>query len=488
MKKNCSDNLLLTVSCPWNTPYYYNHQGIKELYKSYLLDAPQYIKINTWDTISLNKYLQNCSKNIDASGYGEYLTAQLPGDIEFHHTIPVPSLTRPFVFHMESFIYIDRNYLLKVFKSPFCLGIFSNLVHTLDVLDNYLQDNIVSKKLYLASIGVKLVKDMPIKNPNSFVFFNFNWQDHDGFFQQNGHKLLVFWENYLNNYKGTLLINSPKPTNMELSKYQVNLDFLNAEINKSILWIESYQNSLYREKLLLDAQYYINFANDPDSHKIMQAMQSGTIPVLKDNPWVDSFIENKHTGIIVDTESNNSLQNSIIDFKLVNANLNKIQQKIRCFAQEKFDPFSSTALFWKKVGSNYAQVEFDNKLQFNQSSKKFVSINLDNIFNGPEKPVLKLYLDNTKIYNFAGAFYAFSNLEDPFVSFDNVQIADSIDKLEDTYLRLSDFKNLKERNLFIKFCSRCLHYFPALHSFAAMVLRKINNFYGFIFKKEEEML
>ena len=164
------------IAVPWSLSHYMPLNAFHPLYRALFDNHPENIIIAAWDNVELSQALRGNKRllaevcgsihsdqkdfrsqiNSDLSdkyieGYfppNITLTKLLPGDIEFHHTAPFPSLTRPFVFHCESFAPIFfpfnhqgggemnshealRSHYRNILGNPLCLGIFSHIPETL---------------------------------------------------------------------------------------------------------------------------------------------------------------------------------------------------------------------------------------------------------------------------------------------------------------------------------------------------------------------
>ena len=158
--------LPLNVAVPWSLSHYIPLNGFHPLYRALFDHTPKNITLSAWDNVRLyhrfrsdiptRTKLVNQAEGLNSVGgrepvakrHLEYfwppnqvLTAELPGDIEFHHTAPFPSLSRPFVFHCESFAPVlipfahqgsgslddpleVREYYRSIFASQLCLVFF----------------------------------------------------------------------------------------------------------------------------------------------------------------------------------------------------------------------------------------------------------------------------------------------------------------------------------------------------------------------------
>ncbi len=184
---------LLNVAVPWSLSHYIPFKGFAPLYRALIDDAPEGVVLHAWDNVKLHRRLHSDatrrkeilrkakseSLRVDQFPSGSFtrsyqesfwspnkvMTAELVGDIEFHHTVPFPSLQRPFVFHCESFENLllpfledggspanpheaIRAHLGDMLANPLCLGIFSHVPETLESLHRFFLDPTIDKKLF----------------------------------------------------------------------------------------------------------------------------------------------------------------------------------------------------------------------------------------------------------------------------------------------------------------------------------------------------
>ena len=156
----------MKVAVPWSLSHYIPLNGFHPLYRALFDHAPTEISLEARDNVKLHRHFASHRKDRNlvstlatshrldseamasetiAHGYSSYfyppdkvLTEALSGDVEFLHTAPFPSLSRPFVFHCESFAPVFfplaqqghgsfdkleelRTHYRRIFASPLCL-------------------------------------------------------------------------------------------------------------------------------------------------------------------------------------------------------------------------------------------------------------------------------------------------------------------------------------------------------------------------------
>ena len=186
----------LNIAVPWSLSHYIPLDGFTPRYRALFDHAPENIRFSAWDNVNLGRklrrnvfirkwlldsakreahHLDGLAEGSVARRYKEHfwapnqiLTAELPGEIEFHHTALFPSLKRPFIFHCETFeevftpfvqeddgiIQDDeelREHYRSIFSNPLCLGIFSHVPETLQVVRDIFS---VAKKQRFHKTGI----------------------------------------------------------------------------------------------------------------------------------------------------------------------------------------------------------------------------------------------------------------------------------------------------------------------------------------------
>lgn len=432
----------MSVAAPWSLSHYIPLNGFHPLYRALFENLPEYVTINAWDNVELSQTLRtnvelrekilgaipaqreafhNKMESTIGSQYIEEffppniaLTSLLSGDIEFHHTAPFPSLTRPFVFHCESFAPVFfpfvhqgegsigfsdeiRKHYLRVLGDPLCLGIFSHLPETLADISNFFNSPEINKKLHRTRIGLSR-KSFPSKIPEKrwpltmprFLFVNSANQSPTGFFNRGGHITLRFWRELIaSGYQGKLYLRCVRPSDELLSKYGVDIEFLHAEEKKSVIWIHEFLTNQELNALMSDVHFLLLPSLSLHSGSIMQAMMAGTVPIVSDTVGTSLYVENDHngivlqgvysanwkedptTGVMVDSyHRSKALDDSLvgqltqrITALLVDPNtFDAIRKNSLASASDQFSGSSFSDEFWAKVYSLYTEY-IETKLQ-----------------------------------------------------------------------------------------------------------------------------
>lgn len=346
------DRQLVNVAVPWSLSHYIPLNGFHPLYRALFESSPEYVTINAWDNVELSRTLQTnvefraevlgaiptqqkashskIKLTLESRYIKEYfppnvaLTSLLPGDIEFHHTAPFPSLVRPFVFHCESFAPLFfpfnhqgegdmqssdaiRKHYLGILGDPLCLGIFSHIPETLADISNFFNSPEINKKLHRTRIGLSrksLPSDIPEKKwpliTPRFLFMNSANQSPANFFNRGGHIVLRFWRELIaSGYQGKLYLRCVRPSDELLSKYGVDTAFLYAEESKSVIWIHDYLTNPELNALMSEVHFLLLPSLSLHSVSIMQAMAVGTVPIVTDTVGTSLYVKNDHNGIVL---------------------------------------------------------------------------------------------------------------------------------------------------------------------------------------------
>ncbi len=343
----------ISVAVPWSLSHYIPLNGFHPLYRALFDSHPENITINAWDNIELSKMLRvdseqrtellnavsvqhkilksKISSDLAAKYLEGYfppniaLTSLLSGDIEFHHTAPFPSLTRPFVFHCESFAPLFfpfyqqgkgeflsseklRSHYLRILSDPLCLGIFSHIPETLRDISHFFNSPAIDAKLHPSRIGLSsqsLPKDVPEKRwPVStprFLFVNSANQNPANFFHRGGHVVLRFWREFIAlGCQGKLYLRCARPSDELLSKHGVDITFLHREESSSVIWIQDYLTNQELNALMSDVHFFLIPSASLHSVSIMQAMASGTVPIVSDTIGTSLYVKDGHNGIVLE--------------------------------------------------------------------------------------------------------------------------------------------------------------------------------------------
>ncbi|MCP9447201.1 MAG: hypothetical protein NNA22_06470 [Nitrospira sp.] len=343
----------LKIAVPWSLSHYIPLNGFHPLYRALFDFAPEGFRLNAWDNVKLHRrftsdaspkasvlalatrqplHNQDGTVSKTRQEYQEYwgrtnclLTAILPGDMEFLHTAPFPSLTRPFVFHCEMFhpvffpfahqgtgwrrdIQNLREYYRSLFAHPLCLGIWSHIPETLDSFRTFFSDPIINRKLFLSRIGlsphavvsVGTIQKPPLSTPR-FLFMNSAHQHPDNFFKRGGHLVLRFWEAFLaSGRKGQLILRCTKPDREKLVDHGVDTSLLVREEGKSVIWVEEYLDQPMLNELLAWVHFFLLPSFSLHSASILHALALGAVPVVTDTVGTNVYVKDGERGIVLE--------------------------------------------------------------------------------------------------------------------------------------------------------------------------------------------
>lgn len=342
----------LNVAVPWSLSHYIPLNGFAPLYRALFDDAPEGVALHAWDNVKLGGLFrsdQRIRKEIlrkakaeglradrlagetFAKTYQEFfwtpnrvMTAELVGDIEFHHTVPFSSLTRPFVFHCESFANlllpfledggnpanpheVIRAHFGDMLASPLCLGIFSHVPETLESLHRFFSNPIIDRKLFRSRVGLSksTVRDLApqgkvVLSRPRLLFVNSDSQNPAEFFRRGGHLVLRFWKEYLaSGHAGLLMLTCRKPSDEDLSEYGVDVSFVRDQAGRSISWGHGYPSDHEVNALMASAHVLVLPSVALDSVLIMKAMMLGAIPVVTDTVGTSLYVTDNQNGIVL---------------------------------------------------------------------------------------------------------------------------------------------------------------------------------------------
>lgn len=342
----------LNVAVPWSLSHYIPLNGFAHLYRALFDDAPEGVALHAWDNVKLGRLFrsdQRIRKEIlhkakaeelradrlagetFARAYQELfwtsnrvMTAELVGDIEFHHTVPFPSLTRPFVFHCESFANLllpfaqdggnsarqheeIRAHFGAMLANPLCLGIFSHVPETLESLHRFFSNSTIDRKLFRSRVGLSEntvqelapQKKIVLSRPR-FLFLNSGSQNPAEFFHRGGHLVLRFWKEYLaSRQAGLLMVTCRKPSEEDLIEHGVDVSFVRDQTGRSIIWGHGYLSDYEVNALMAGAHVVVLPSVDLDSVLIMKAMMRGAIPIVTDIVGTSVYVTDNQNGIVL---------------------------------------------------------------------------------------------------------------------------------------------------------------------------------------------
>lgn len=573
----------LSVSLPWSLSHYIPLNGFHPLYRALIDHAPNSIIFNAWDNVKLQSRLEqdhrfreqlltdmqtspkghvSSKRELAQQHYDDYfwlpdqrLTSVLPGDIEFHHTSPFPSFTRPFVFHCESFMPIFfpflqqepsldifeepvKKFYLDLFAHPLCLGIFSHIPETLENFRQYFSSKLINEKLFHSAIGLSQTGSKKIKFSNKpslatpkFLFTNSTYQAPSSFFLRGGHIILKFWQEFIGQQRvGQLILRCIKPTDQELSKHNVDLSFIRDQEGKSILWIQDYLSISEQRALMTSANFFLLPSYTLHSASILEAMNSGTIPIVTDTVGTSVYIQDNENGVILtgvrsalwhtNPNTNLLLEQGKVTSELEHTMVNQLTKKIFALldnaasykriqnntikhASRHFSGTQFANIFWSKVNDLYQQY-CSNTVLANVGATK--SIDYSNcliqqdwarIFDSATQPLIRLCTGKNYVVELGGTYIHISHPRhhtqlplqalsvvspyyNPSTCFP-IQFAYRIHDLGALYLNTTH-PNPAEAYIIERTQSKARRYFsnllmpyPRIHNFAAMVNKKLRD-------------
>ena len=480
----------LRVAVPWGLSHYIPLNGFHPLYRALVDHAPDNVQISSWDNVSLyetfvrDKQLRN--ETVESARrqeqknrkgrpgkvekkYLEYfwppnqvLTEQLPGDIELHHTAPFPSMTRPFVFHCESFAPIFfpftqqgggqfehhaqlREHYRRIFTSPLCLGIFSHIPETLNGIRRFFNDPEIDRKLFASRMGLSEVAlagaeiDKPPPTDYArFLFVNSANQNPGNFFRRGGHIVLRFWEKFRRDGRqGLLMLRCARPSDSDLQDYGVDVRFLIQETGHSVIWVQDYLTNHEMNALMASAHFFLLPSTSLHSVSIMQSMSLGAVPVISDAIGTEQYIQDGENGLVLkgvrETLWRRDPQTGIfVDqyrktpeldahlteqmYERINVYLNDpvkyqaLRMRTQTHAGEAFSGKKFSREFWVHVNELY--------IQYRQTMERLPSRRLDailedsllatkewpRVFEGATQPLLRIFTGNYFVSELGGSF------------------------------------------------------------------------------------
>jgi len=342
----------LNVAVPWSLSHYIPLHGFNPVYRALFDHAHEDVVLHAWDNVKLHRRFHSDAavrkkilrrvkdeelradrfqEESFAGSYQEFfrlpnkvMTAELAGEIEFHHTVPFPSLQRPFVFHCESFgsllsSFVQdgigpieqcnemRAHFWNMLANPLCLGIFSHVDETLEALHRFFSDPTIDCKLFRSRIGLSenvvqglAPKKRVVLSRPRFLFLNSCRRSPDDFFHQGGHLVLRFWKEYLaRGQAGLLIMSCRKPGDEDLSDYGVDISLVRAQTGRSIMWGHGCLTDQEKTALVADAQVLLLPSASLQSVLIMKAMMLGAIPVVTDTVGASVYITDDQNGIVL---------------------------------------------------------------------------------------------------------------------------------------------------------------------------------------------
>ena len=342
----------MRIAVPWSLSHYIPLGGFHPLYRALFDHAPARVNLIAWDNVKLYRHFardpadrdrvsslassrqrerMNTSPGSIANIHADHvyppdgiLTETLSGEVEFHHTAPFPSLTRPYIFHCESCAPIFfpcvpqgigkfgrhkelRQHYERIFSSPLCQGIYSHIPETLDSFSNFFLDSAIEAKLFRSKIGLSkrsadpaLSRSRASLDKPRFLFVNPAHQEPEHFFIRGGHIVLRFWKEFrAAGRDGMLVLRCRRPDDGALALHGVDPAFVGIELGRSILWVEGYLANHEISALMADAHFLLLPSASLDSASILLAMTLGTIPIVTDAPGTSVYVTDREHAIVL---------------------------------------------------------------------------------------------------------------------------------------------------------------------------------------------
>lgn len=345
------------VAIAWNLRHYIAWGGCNPLYQGLVDPACAGIKINAWDHVAVQRQLASSSRTRQrlladlarqpasyagvppdvASAEEHLLTRLLPGDIEFFHSVPLPSMTRPFWLHIESLhtlfspwhrshplteeqLSVIREHYCQVLGSPWCLGVSSHLPETLHALHAFLDHDAINARLV----------NLPLPLPLSFSFSLLEQEQeqeqaeasahcakpaltcprvlftvsesHDAdFFTCGGHRVLRTWQALCAaGQPGILTMACERPSSAALAAAGVDNHLVNQQTGRSIFWTRASRHEL--DALMANSHVLLQPADVLCTVDILRALHRGCIPLIAAVPGSARLLQENRVGWAVGDE------------------------------------------------------------------------------------------------------------------------------------------------------------------------------------------
>lgn len=485
---------MLKVAVPWALSHYIPLHGFHPLYRALFDHAPNEVKLIAWDNVSLYERLasdhstrnwlrasmKRCKNASNSSipnsiarkyepswfAANRYLTSELIGDLEFHHTVPFPSLRRPFVLYCETFepllfpfgdhrsikstdIQSLREHYRRILSSDLCLGIVSHVPETLSAIRRFVSDSTIEPKMIASRIGLsaKAVSIPPRKCDDKsglgrpiFVFIDPACQTPANFARLGGQIVLRFWKHFMEKgHEGLLVMRCTRPREDELKGYGVDASFVRSESGRTIRWSEGYLYNHEMNALMERAHFVVLPSRSLHSALIMQAMSCGAVPVVTDTVGTSVFVRDGETGLMLKNMRDTTWHEGEVmgawverdctsvehDEALVAQMMDRIERVLEDHdsyrrlrnnalrkAAEAFSGQRFSSEFWGNVTTRY--MEYTRKhpgrgyatsgVAFALSDCTIRSDDWERVFDSPSQPLSRIKTGSGAVFEVAGTF------------------------------------------------------------------------------------
>jgi hypothetical protein len=542
----------LSVAAPWSLSHYIPLNSFHPLYGALFNECPAHISINAWNNLELSNVIRNdkvfqeemlrnaerahaaFQSKMSSTFIKKYtdiffapniaLTSLLPGDIEFHHTAPFPSMTRPFVFHCESFAPIFspfmkqvgeefqdteilREHYGKIFSDPLCMGIFSNIPDTLEQISSFFKSPYVDTKLYMSRIGFSQRASVPIDSGKMntlstprFLFTSSSNQSPENFVDRGGNIVLRFWLKFVETCPGAkLYLHCPRPDDDVLAGLGVDIVRLRKEQSRSVIWMQEFINDREHDRLMSHVHFLLLPGASLDSVSIMRAMALGTILFVSNATGNERYVTHGVNGIVLDGVDDHR-QNRLTEDELIQQIEKTVTRLMdqpsayealqRGAMESSATAFSGTAFaedFWRTVEGLWGNASGQRKDEDIAGEATHAlqhclldQTDLPRIFDTVPQPITRIATGRGRVTELAGAFiYTEGNREidqhewsvlaeywkpgAPALVF-----VHDIHELDGEYLTATA---VVVSNPVVDFCTRLLFPYPRIYRLASRILK-----------------
>lgn len=456
----------MKVALPWSLPHYFPLNSFDDKYAALIINETENITFYCWDHYKVSRFLhgfptkrlskfpgnvvlkpnykklhkewQALTENVFNDRF-VFLTACLPGDIEFVHSAPFASLTRPFVFQCERFASIfhpltqdrladkktlerARNIYREILASELCLTIHSHIPDTLSHIRDFFDDEVINAKLHLSSIAFpkstisgRSICLKSMKAPR-FIFIN---PKND---TQNTHDIITvlnFWKNYksLDN-PGILLICNLEIGDDFLNQEGVERDFIQEELGHSIQCYSKYLREAERDALIESCNFAILPRPILDTALLITSQAKGTIPIVFDAQGVKHLVRNDFNALVLDASSEKEIIDRIVLLIENPKTMALTAENGKETYAVNFQNPDVLHSYWRNI-SQVFEICQDAGLSSADICKDYSSedlfiepSNFSKQFSGPRKPVKFLESNYASFYKIGQFFYRIPRKED----------------------------------------------------------------------------
>jgi hypothetical protein len=344
-----------------------------------------------------------------------------------------------------------------------------------------------------------------------------------------------FWEKFIANGRdGLLIFRCGKPSDMELRQHGVDASWVNAQIGRSIIWDQDYLTRHEMNALMASAHFFLLPGASLHSVSLMEAMRSGTVPIVSDIESTSLYVNDGEHGIVL--QGKGGVKDSWYKEEAASAKVGGYEQRQeqedvlveqltsrvgvllndharywdmqRCAhsrARERFSGESFAHEFWNSVSHLYSESmqssttggRVTTRLGQSLSGCTIQGDGWRRVFESPTQPLLRIRTGYGVVWELGGAMiHAHRNprikLHDWSVlaSYYNaigprLTFANTISELKGMYLCPLEGRRENMRRKVIRWLSSFLKPFPILHHYAAHILVVSRQYRGLKFLKSK---